>query len=65
MKRCIEEHFVAGFGVIPEGSLWADDSPWLQKPEHFADVHDEARKTRKVAGRPVETAVAPTPAEER
>ena len=29
MKRCITEHTVDGFGVIPVGSLWADDSTYL------------------------------------
>ena len=29
MKRCIQEHTVESFGVIPVGSLWADDSPFL------------------------------------
>lgn len=65
MKRCTETHYVAGFGEIPEGSLWDDDSPFVQKSEHFADVLDEVRKaTRKAGARTVETA-AVAPVEER
>jgi hypothetical protein len=65
MKVCITEHHVAGFGVIPEGSLWDDDSPFVQKSECFADVLDEVRKaTRKAGARTVETA-AVAPVEER
>lgn len=29
MKRCITAHHVDTFGDIPEGSLWADDSPYV------------------------------------
>ena len=65
MKRCIQTHHVAGFGEIPEGSLWDDDSPHVQKSEYFADVLDEVRKaTRKAGARTVETA-AVAPVEER
>ena len=28
MKRCIQEHDAPGFGTIPVGSLWEDDSPY-------------------------------------
>lgn len=29
MKRCVTTHHAAGFGTIPAGSLWADDSEYL------------------------------------
>lgn len=29
MKVCIEEHISPLFGVVPVGSLWADDSPYV------------------------------------
>lgn len=35
MKRCIETHEVAAFGTIPEGSLWDDDSPYLEHLDKF------------------------------
>lgn len=38
MKVCVETHRVASFGEIPEGSLWADDSPYLEDASKFADV---------------------------
>lgn len=40
MKICTTEHTVASFGVIPVGSLWADDSPYLSEETsgNFADV---------------------------
>lgn len=41
MKRCTEDHHAPGFGLIPAGSLWADDSPYVIEADKFADV-DEA-----------------------
>ena len=38
MKRCIEAHFVASFGEIPVGSLWADDSPYVTDDALFVDA---------------------------
>jgi hypothetical protein len=38
MKRCIEEHTVAGFGTIPVGSLWDDDSPYVGATAKFVDI---------------------------
>lgn len=40
MKRCIAAHKAPGFGAIPEGSLWADDSPYLldEHADKFEDV---------------------------
>jgi hypothetical protein len=35
MKVCVTEHEVAAFGVIPVGSLWDDDSPYVLD-EHAA-----------------------------
>lgn len=29
MKVCVKEHTVDAFGVIPVGSLWEDDSPFV------------------------------------
>lgn len=72
MKVCITEHHVAGFGDIPAGSLWDDDSPFVQKSECFALVVDEAPKpapakkaTRKFGAVVAEVADAPTETEER
>lgn len=43
MKICIETHTATGFGEIPEGSLWDDDSEYVTKKnaKHFKDVADE------------------------
>lgn len=49
MKVCIETHHVPIFGEIPEGSLWADDSPYLKDPSKFVDVLD-AKPARKTKG---------------
>ena len=38
MKRCIEAHVVASFGEIPVGSLWADDSPYIEDDSKFVDA---------------------------
>ena len=40
MKRCIKAHTVAAFGEIPEGSLWADDSPFIKQPKNFVDADE-------------------------
>lgn len=41
MKRCIVEHVVPSFGVIPVGSLWDDDSPYVREAAAFEDVDAE------------------------
>jgi hypothetical protein len=46
MKVCITEHVVPSFGTVPVGSIWDDDSPYLEQPEHFADVSDEKPKAK-------------------
>lgn len=38
MKRCVEEHTVPSFGVIPVGSLWEDDSPYVVEAGKFVDA---------------------------
>lgn len=38
MKRCIETHTVLSFGEIPEGSLWDDDSPYLEDDSKFENA---------------------------
>lgn len=38
MKVCITTHTHPGFGEIPAGSLWADDSPYVTEGDLFADV---------------------------
>lgn len=38
MKRCIKAHNVAAFGDIPVGSLWADDSPYIEDEANFVDA---------------------------
>lgn len=64
MKVCIETHVAPGFGEIPAGSLWADDSPHAQDADKFAEadtpppVVKPKRATRKfvekAASAPVE-----------
>ena len=41
MKRCIKAHDVAGFGKIPVGSLWDDDSEYVtdDNADCFVDVN--------------------------
>jgi hypothetical protein len=38
MKRCIRAHHVAAFGDIPVGSLWDDESPYLEDASAFVDA---------------------------
>ena len=40
MKRCTQTHTVPGFGEIPEGSLWAADSPYVldDNADKFTEV---------------------------
>ena len=38
MLRCINAHTVDAFGVIPVGSLWEADSPYVVEVDHFVDV---------------------------
>lgn len=40
MKRCVIEHEAPGFGRVPVGSLWDDDSPFLtdENEAFFDDV---------------------------
>lgn len=42
MKVCTKTHQVKGFGEIPEGSRWDDDSPYLTKANarNFVDEAD-------------------------
>ena len=62
MKRCTESHTVPSFGEIPEGSLWADDSPYVIDDTKFEDVDETPAPVRKKQpvrkfGAPVEAAV--------
>lgn len=41
MKVCKKEHIVEGFGLVPAGSLWDDDSPYLVKAGNFAKAKDQ------------------------
>jgi hypothetical protein len=54
MKRCTKTHDAKGFGTIPAGSLWDDDSPYLSDDtaENFADV-DDAPEPEPVEPKPV------------
>ena len=39
MKRCTVTHQAPTFGTIPAGSLWDDDSPYVDDaPELFVDA---------------------------
>ena len=40
MLRCTQSHEVPTFGTIPEGSLWADDSPFVTDLGLFEPVAD-------------------------
>lgn len=53
MKRCIKAHTVASFGPVPVGSLWADDSPFIEDESAFVDAD---------AVVPAEVAVSPVKA---
>lgn len=50
MKVCIEAHDAPGFGHIPAGSLWDDESPFAQDADKFAEApdHTEPVKPRTV-----------------
>ena len=50
MKRCIEAHTVAAFGKIPVGSLWADDSPFVEDESKFVDA-DKAPAKKPAKGK--------------
>jgi hypothetical protein len=59
VKRCTQEHEAPGFGTIPEGSLWDDDSPYVTA-DYFVDVDAEPEAPKKKAparkfGQPKET----------
>ena len=41
MKVCIADHYNPRFGDIPAGSLWDDESPYVDD-DNFADVDDVA-----------------------
>lgn len=38
MLKCIRAHEVGGFGLIPVGSLWADDSEFVGDASAFVDL---------------------------
>lgn len=40
MKVCTKEHVDPDFGVIPVGSLWEDDSPFIGASRNFKKVAD-------------------------
>ena len=46
MKRCIKTHIVAGFGEVPAGSLWDDDSPYAENAANFVDDDAPVKPTR-------------------
>lgn len=50
MKVCVTEHEHPGFGTIPVGSVWADDSPYIGEAECFTDAKKPAKKTTKQRG---------------
>lgn len=55
MKVCTVEHSNPGFGFIPVGSIWDDDSPFVDDA-HFGDVLDEKPKpTRRHYGPKIES----------
>ena len=38
MKICNKTHTTTAFGEIPKGSLWEDDSEYIESPGSFDDV---------------------------
>lgn len=46
MRRCVEAHDVPGFGWVPLGSLWADDSPFVL--EEHADKFETVKPPKAV-----------------
>lgn len=60
MKVCTETHTRPGFGEIPAGSLWADDSPYIDD-EHFDALAEDIPKPAKKATRKFGTKVEVTP----
>lgn len=58
MKRCTTTHEAAGFGTIPAGSLWADDSEYItdDNTEHFVDVEAEPVKAKPKKSKAVSAA---------
>lgn len=60
MKVCTVEHDAPGFGTVPVGSLWADDSPYVIDADCFADVPDKpapvAKRVTRKFGQPAEEA---------
>ncbi len=47
MKVCTTEHTAPGFGTIPVGSLWADDSPYVIDDDCFADAPEAPVKVAR------------------
>jgi len=60
MKVCTVEHDAPGFGTVPGGSLWDDDSPYVIAADCFADVADKpvavAKRVTRKFGQPAEEA---------
>jgi hypothetical protein len=51
VKVCISSHELPEFGVIPAGSLWDDESPYVVEADCFADVGDEPEPKPKKGSR--------------
>ena len=49
MKRCTQDHHAPGFGLVPAGSLWDDDSPYVIEADLFEDVETPAPMKPKKA----------------
>lgn len=49
MLRCTRGHEAPGFGTIPKGSLWDDDSPYVTDSSAFEDA--DKPKPKKSAAR--------------
>lgn len=64
MLRCITAHHVPGFGDVPTGSLWADESPYVTDVELFEVVDDDpppvVKAKPKVTRKFGQPAAAPT-----
>lgn len=44
MLRCVREHEADGFGTIPKGSLWDDESPYVVERDAFVDADAKPKK---------------------
>lgn len=49
MLRCVREHEAPGFGTVPVGSLWVDDSEYVVDRSAFVDADAKPKAATKKA----------------